>query len=240
MVHRDLGKICTSIGVEDCTAMAAKAKSALALGSDMVEFRIDKLSSGTPAATIGKKLGRFAKTAIFTVRSKEEGGGFVGNEEERLELISEIAKRLKPAYMDIELATAKEHAAWFKRLSSAASRPGKIILSWHDFGGTPELEVLRQVRLEEGRLGDLAKIVTMAKSPEDSLKLLMLYQERPQGLIAFCMGAEGTASRVLSLQLGSPVVYASMPGEPVAPGQLSVVTMRTLKTMMGGKQERDP
>ena len=52
------------------------------------------------------------------------------------------------------------------------------------------------------------------------------------------MGPDGTASRILSLQLGSPVVYASLPGEPVAPGQLSVVTVKTLKTMMMARAER--
>jgi 3-dehydroquinate dehydratase I len=238
MVRRELGKICTTIAAETCEGMATKATAAFSLGTDIVEFRIDKLPKKTSPATVGRRLGRFAARAVVTVRSKDEGGGFWGNEDERLVIISELAARMRPAFMDIELATAKRHGSWFKRLTSASARPEKVIVSWHDFSGTPEFDVLRETRKEAREYGDIVKIVTMAKTAEDNLKLLMLYQESARGLIAFCMGPEGTASRVLSLQLGSPVVYASLPGEPVAPGQLSVVTVKSLKDMMSSKSER--
>ncbi|MDA4135317.1 MAG: type I 3-dehydroquinate dehydratase [Thaumarchaeota archaeon] len=238
MVRRELGLICTTIAAETCEGMAKKATAAFSLGTDIVEFRIDKLGSKTPPATMVKRLGRFGKRAIVTVRPKEEGGGFWGDEEERLELIFDLSASIRPAYLDIELETAKRHEAWFKGLTTGPSRPGKVIVSWHDFAGTPELEVMRGARKEAKGFGEVVKIVTLAKTADDNLKLLMLYQEDARGLIAFCMGPDGTASRILSLQLGSPVVYASLPGEPVAPGQLSVVTVKTLKTMMMARAER--
>jgi len=237
MVRRELGKICTTIAAETSEAMAKKATEAFSLGTEIVEFRIDKLAGRAVSSEINRRLRRFASRAIVTVRSKEEGGGFRGEEEERLELISALAGAMKPAYLDVELQTARRHERWFALLREAPSRPGRIIASWHDFSGTPEFEVLRGIRKQAAGYGDAVKIVTMAKSAEDNLRLLMLYQENPRGLIAFCMGADGTASRMLSLQLGSPVVYASLPGEPVAPGQLSVVTVKALKTMITARAE---
>ena len=238
MPARRLGKICTAVAAATCEEMAKKARVAFSLGSEIVEFRVDKLEERTSPAEAKKWLGRFATKSIITVRSKGEGGGFTGSEEQRLKLISGLAAGLKPAYFDVELATAKANPRWFNRLTSAPSRPDRIIVSWHDFSHTPDFQTLSGVRKEAMERGDIAKIVTMAKSPEDNLTLLMLYQEEADDLVAFCMGQDGMASRILSLQLGSPVVYASLPGEPVAPGQLSVVTVRAVKQMLLAKGGR--
>jgi 3-dehydroquinate dehydratase-1 len=238
LVRSDLGRICTTVAADTCDAMAKKAAAAFTLGSELVELRIDKLAGRAPTSTIVKRLGGLGRKAVLTVRSREEGGGFWGEDGERLRLISDLAKAMKPAFLDVELATAASHPTWFEGLTAGPSRPGRTIVSWHDFSGTPEFEALRDVRKKASALGDVAKIVTMAKSADDNLKLLMLYQEDPRGLIAFCMGSDGTASRVLSLQLGAPLIYASLPGEPVAPGQLSVVTVKALKTMMAARMER--
>lgn len=231
MVQRSLGKICTTVAADTCDTVAAKAKTAISLGTDIVEFRLDKLTEAA-LGTVVRQLQPFARRAIVTVRSKEEGGGFRGEEEERLELISSIATKMKPAYLDVELRTVEANPKWFQALSGVSSRSWKTIVSWHDFGGTPDLKVLRTKRAGAAKWGEVAKIVTMARTPQDNLTLLTLYRDDPRGLIAFCMGSDGTASRVLSLKLGSPVVYASLPGEPVAPGQLSVVTVKALKEMM--------
>lgn len=223
---RKLGKTCTTIAANHSDAMAKKAGMAFALGTDLVELRIDRLLK-VSSATIVKKLGHLAKKSVLTVRSKDEGGNFWGTESERLETISELAA-MKPAYLDVELETAKANRGWLKELPPGTRK----ILSWHDFKGTPDLDKLRAVRKEAAAYGKIVKIVTMAKRAEDNITVLKLYDEDPKGLIAFCMGASGTASRMVSFQLGSPIVYASLPGEPVAPGQLSIVTVNTLKMMM--------
>jgi 3-dehydroquinate dehydratase len=45
------------------------------------------------------------------------------------------------------------------------------------------------------------------------------------------MGELGIISRVVSMRLGAPLVYASLPNEPVAPGQLSIPVMQILRSM---------
>ena len=77
------------------------------------------------------------------------------------------------------------------------------------------------------------KIVTMAQSGEDNLRVLELIplagKEFGIELIAFCMGPAGKWSRLVSIFLGSPWTYAQFEGQSAtAPGQLSVSEMRAM------------
>lgn len=219
---RRLGSVCTTISAETVDEMAAKAATAFALRTDIVELRVDLLKepqSATPAV-----LRHLLKKSVVTVRRKDEGGGFRQGEKDRLRLISDLAEA-SPGYVDVELRTAKENPAW---LRSLPAKPKKIV-SWHDFSGTKQTRTLRRVREEASALGDIAKLVTTAKKTDDNWKVLKLYEDEPKNLVAFCMGAPGTASRLMSFQLGSPLAYAALPNEPVAPGQLPVTVMAELK-----------
>ncbi len=192
-----------------------------------MEFRIDRLTSGTSPRELEAKLSAFAERAIFTVRSSREGGGFKGSEARRLELISRLAE-LRPAYLDIELATAKENLRWLNSLPKDVER----IVSWHDFKGTPPLGSLRSICEEELGHGSVAKVVTTATSLDDNLTTLTLCGDEPGKIVAFCMGELGAVSRVVSMSVGAPLVYASIPNEAVAPGQLSISMMRRLRSMV--------
>ncbi|MDG6926274.1 MAG: type I 3-dehydroquinate dehydratase [Nitrososphaerota archaeon] len=223
--HKKLGQVCTTISARTAVEMVDKAQAAFDLGSDLVEFRVDLAQDSL--GEMAERMLRFARKSIITVRCREEGGKFRGSEAERLEAISELT-RLRPAYLDIELSTAREHPLWYAGLPRSLRK----IVSWHDFAGTPSLRVLRQKRAEARELGQVTKIVTTAKGKADNLRVLKLYEDDPQSLIAFCMGSQGSASRLASLRLGAPVVYASLPGEPVAPGQLSVTTVTGMKRLL--------
>jgi 3-dehydroquinate dehydratase type I len=220
-------KLCTSVHAETVAGLAKKGAKAFSLGSDLVELRIDALTKATSQRELEAELSVFAERAIFTVRSSREGGGFRGTEARRLELISRLAE-LRPAYLDIELATAKDNGKWVGSLPKEVER----IVSWHDFHGTPSLQALRSVRKEERGYGSLAKVVTTATKADDNLTTLTLCADEPERTISFCMGELGTVSRVLSMRLGAPLAYASIPNEAVAPGQLPVSTMRRLRDLV--------
>jgi 3-dehydroquinate dehydratase type I len=220
-------QLCTSVGGDSPEELAEKAKLAFSLGSDLVEFRIDGLKKGISPRELKGELSAFARRAIFTVRSGREGGAFGGSESERLDLISHLAE-MRPAYLDIELSTAKENKKWLESLPREVER----IASWHDFKDTPGLEALRSIREEELDYGVLAKVVTTAKSVDDNITTLSLCADEPSKTISFCMGGLGTLSRVVSMRLGAPLAYVSIPNEAVAPGQLSISTMRALRRMV--------
>lgn len=135
---------------------------------------------------------------------------------------------MRPLFIDIELETARRNLGWFGGLPGTS---GKIV-SWHDLNRTPALPTLRRKRAMADSLGGITKIVTLARAERDNLRVLELYDRDPGRLVAFCMGEVGTASRMASFQLGSPIVYASLPSEPVAPGQLSVTTACKLKRIL--------
>ena len=219
--------LCASVGADSLRGLTKKASLAFSLGSDLVELRIDKLTGDYALRELESELSRFARRAIITVRSRREGGSYKGGEVERLRLISRLTG-MSPAYVDVELATAKANKKWADSLPMDVEK----IVSWHDFERTPALKALRAVREESLGHGSLAKVITTATGAEDNLTTLTLCRDRPGKVVSFCMGELGTLSRVVSMSLGAPLVYASLPNEPVAPGQLSIPAMQVLRGMV--------
>jgi 3-dehydroquinate dehydratase type I len=169
---------------------------------------------------------------IATNRLAAEGGRWQGGESARRRLLEE-ALALGADYLDLELAAEE---GWRRELWERRGR-AKIILSWHDFSGTPEterLEAVLQEMLEQE--ADVVKLVAMAQRPEDNLRLLSLIpRARAAGreIIAFCMGPAGKWSRLAAPLLGSFLTYAPFtPKGASAPGQLTVNEVKRLWKML--------
>ncbi|MBR6002256.1 MAG: 3-phosphoshikimate 1-carboxyvinyltransferase [Bacteroidales bacterium] len=137
------------------------------------------------------------------------------------------------AFADIEIEVP---AVTLKRIRSACREWGtRLIISFHDFNGTPsaqELERVLATALSSG--ADIVKIVTTALSQGDLETLYGLYGKAPEGrLIAFAMGQEGKPSRLECLAHGAPFTYAALSeGEAAAPGQWPFALMK--KALYGG------
>jgi 3-dehydroquinate dehydratase-1 len=202
--------------------MSRKARLAFSMGSDLVELRLDHIRMPV-ADQIKDFLFVFFPKAVVTVRPTSEGGRFEGGEKQRVALLRDLAEG-KPAFVDVELATVESAPLLEKSLRSSTT-----IVSWHDFEGTPSIDELAARARAAMAHGDIAKIVSTARTSEDSERILSLYDTFDhERLIAFCMGAPGIGSRVDSARLGSPLAYCSLPSEPIAPGQLQLSEMRTL------------
>lgn len=215
-------KVCTAIAAEDPVKMSHKAERALSLGSDLVEFRLDTLKVVKPEMII-RSLSRFADRCVLTLRPRTEGGNFKGSDSTRIGLLSRVCE-LEPAYVDVELETAKRFQT---ELDQIRENSKKVIISWHDFESTPRTSKLLDLYRKAKSLGDIAKEITTATSIEDNALVLSLYKYSGRtDLIAFCMGDRGVLSRIMCLFAGSPFAYASLPDEAVAPGQLSIQTMK--------------
>lgn len=104
----------------------------------------------------------------------------------------------------------------------------KRIVSHHDFETTPDdLEAIWAEMAEMNP--DVIKLVTMANSPSDCVRLLKLVSEARIPTVGFCMGEFGTASRILCGKYGSPFTYAAFSAErEVAPGILTFQEMKDL------------
>lgn len=170
--------------------------------------------------------------AIATNRLAAEGGQWRGSESDRRGLLEE-ALILGADFLDLELAA---DPAWRRELWSRRGQ-AKIILSWHDFSGTPDTEQLEEILQKMlAQEADVIKLVALARQPEDNLRLLSLIPRAltaGREIIAFCMGPAGKWSRVAAPLLGSFLTYAPFSKKGAsAPGQLTVNEVKRLWKML--------
>jgi 3-dehydroquinate dehydratase-1 len=209
--------------------MERLGERAIREGSDLVEFRLDSLAD-RDSVEIVRGLSSFAEHCIITARPDDKGAGRHVDGETMLKLLREV-EGLRPAYFDIELTAAVRHPSVARELKG---RCRQLIVSWHDWYGTPPLGRLREKALTGLDKGDICKLVTMARRIGDNGTVLSLYREGPrERLVAFCMGVEGRISRLLCLLAGSPITYACLDGMEAAPGQLSLGDIRGILESLG-------
>ena len=221
-------KICVSIAPEDIQSIGKQAAQAFELGADYVEIRFDFLKPEQLQSAIDAAKGIKGR-AVFTIRSKEQGGKFSGSEQDRIKWLHKLAEQ-KPMLLDVELHTLQDHDQLTDFLES---QKAPLLVSWHDFQKTPSNDGLADVLSEMRIYSNYVKMVTTAKDVEDSLRLLELY-DTATGLhpIFFAMGEAGVVSRVLCTVIGNaPFTYASLE-KAVAPGQLTVKQLRKLYDSM--------
>ena len=90
---------------------------------------------------------------VCTLRSKNEGGKFVGSENERKSILKLIAE-YNPFLLDIEFNTLEKDKKFLKDVKNSKT---KILVSWHDFKKTPKLENLNK------KFGNMRKYSIMSK-----------------------------------------------------------------------------
>ena len=149
------------------------------------------------------------------------------SEESQAPQLLELAIRSGAKYADLEMEAP---AAIGRRIREACREYGTVLIrSFHDFSGTPPLEVLQSL-VERARSfgGEVVKIVTTAHSEADNATVQALYKDAaPGSLVAFCMEEAGRPSRLDALRYGAPFTYACLnEEEATAPGQWSAEAMR--------------
>ena len=209
-------KTCVTIAENSSNKMKRNLKIALKK-SDFVEIRFDFLKIEEIPKTL-EMVKDDLKKVVCTLRPKTEGGKFEGSEKERISILKLISE-YNPFLLDIEFNTIKKDSTLAKYLKSTKTN---ILISWHDFKKTPNFSELKKMMSQMNKFSSNIKIVTTAKSIDDSTKTLQLYSKKGgNNLIAFAMGDKGKISRILCLYLGSPYTYVSL-GKPVVSGQFSL------------------
>ncbi len=208
-------KICLPI-VEPTTERAVRAMARARGLFDLVELRVDYIRNpGLEALFRARK-----QPCIVTNRRKEEGGRYRGEEKGRRAILRE-AVDLGFEFVDLELGSGRSAVDEVMENRSKT----RLVLSHHDFKKTAPLGQLRDLCRRMIRYGaDVIKIVTLARSWEDNLKVLSLIPYslgQKQNVVALCMGERGKMSRVFGPLMGSSWTYAPLMREQAsAPGQL--------------------
>ena len=218
-------KTCASIAEKTPQKLKQVLKIALKK-SDYVEVRFDflKIEQIPDALEVIKK---DLNKIVCTLRPKTEGGKFSGNEKERIAIIKLIAE-YNPFLLDIEFNTLKKNSLLVKYLKSTKT---KLLVSWHDFKKTPNSTELKKKINQMSKFSSNVKIVSTAKSTDDSTRMLELYSKKGKNnLISFAMGDFGRISRILCLYLGSPYTYVSL-GKAIAPGQFSIDEVKKITNL---------
>lgn len=205
--------ICVSIGRTRHAMILLEHKALAEKGAELVELRLDYL--GRPPE-LSRLLKDRPTPVVVTCRRPADQGRWRGTEEQRLALLR-AAIVADVEYVDLEEDVAAKIPRWGKT---------KRIVSHHDFEKTPD--DLEEIHARLAKLNaDVVKIVTMANSSADVVRMLKLVSKATVPTVGFCMGELGQPSRILCGRYGSPFTYSTFSSErELAPGQLSFDDMR--------------
>jgi 3-dehydroquinate dehydratase type I len=221
-------RICVSIVPKTAVEAQRLIDRAEAAGADLIEVRLDSLEATADLAALAKH-GRTPK--IATKKLAANHGRFAGSDAEHKKTL--LAAQSGFRYVDVELQTSN-----LKQLTTEASGHGaQVIVSFHDFKGTPELSELNRVLEQEIASGaDVCKIVTTARRVEDNLALLnfTVAASKLANVVCFAMGDRGRVSRLLSPLFGGFFTFAALErGAETASGQLTIEDMRAAYKLLG-------
>ncbi len=204
--------ICIPITARDNDAAGEQISRAAPL-CDIIELRLDYISRPDVEGLIRSR----PLPVIATCRPGREGGLFVGEEADRLDILRRAAAA-GAEYIDVELDSVAE----------LGRAPARRIVSHHDFEQTPDdLGNIYQSLAETG--ADVVKLATKANSVLDNLRMFELLERSDRPTIGLCMGDDGRISRILAGRFGGLLTFAALDDASAsAPGQLTVQTLREM------------
>jgi 3-dehydroquinate dehydratase-1 len=215
-MRNHFGKIPLIVGCIGSEALLRRCAKKAPPDCDLLEVRLDLTGlCGGEWIKLCAAIQKQGRPVLLTIRDETEGGAWKGREAERLALY--LAGLKSVSAVDVELG-----ARAMAMLAQPAHRLGvKIVGSFHDFNGTPDLAKLNAVEARGRRMGvDVVKIATQVNSPADLARLFALPAAAKGPICVMGMGALGAVSRVALPCAGSCLVYGSL-GKATAPGQLS-------------------
>ena len=219
--------------------------------ADFIELRMDLIADGNLDDLIGAIRSTAGSTKIIvTCRKKKED--LSAKELPQTRTMIEISKSkkmdllkkaidLKADFVDIELSEGKVAIGKLRDYCAKLGGVTGLIISYHDIKKTPPVAKLQEIyhkSVENGAA--IVKIVTLAKSAEDNLKVLSMIpyaQKHSQKIIAMCMGVEGRISRVVAPLLGAYLSFAALDYDAQsAAGQLTVREIRQISNLIQGSR----
>ncbi|UQZ34901.1 type I 3-dehydroquinate dehydratase [Paenibacillus sp. PK3_47] len=233
-------KICVPLVGATLPELESEAEALKTLAPDMAEWRCDLFAGVEDMEAVKETLHRINTILpeiplIFTFRSTREGGDKEISKEYYIQLNKTAAESGHVDIIDVELFNEE---ADVRELIAAAHASGVfVILSNHDFTGTPdEEEIVSRLRRAQELGGDLPKIAVMPNSPGDVLTLLSAtnrmqeqYADRP--IITMSMAGEGVISRLAGEIFGSALTFGAA-CKPSAPGQVAAAELRKVLELL--------
>ncbi len=211
--------------------------------ADAVEFRMDLADE--PLAALRRYDGDLP--VVATNRAAWEGGhwGEDGRRDEcgrgaaddaRLDALAAAAEVEAVDAVDVELASVTRGDGG-RVVERAREAGAAVVVSAHDFEGTPAPDEMRDRLSRAADHGDVAKLAVTARSRADVLALLSVTHDLASDGVAvatMAMGEAGRHSRAVAPLYGSRLGYAPVDADgSTAPGQYDLETLAGLLDALG-------
>lgn len=231
--------ICVPLVAATLDELLQQATFAHTLAPDVVEWRADAFADRSPDAILAaatRLRGVLPREAvIFTLRVREEGGLQPMPQDDRRNVIEQLARSGHADIIDVELGNGPAFVAPIVEIARA--HQVRVILSFHDFTKTPPNETLSAVIAEMVRQrADIAKIACMPTDRHDVLRMLDVTSAAREAfpstpLCTMSMGSLGVLTRVAGFLFGSDMSFAV--GQTAsAPGQIPIAEMRAMMSAL--------
>ena len=203
---------------------------------DVIEWRVDYFEGIADTKVVVEVAGAMRKAIgdtplIFTRRSTKEGGEPIAiGDAEVVRLYDVVGGAGHVDFLDFEMGNDPAQVREVRERSRAHGT--RLILSYHNFGYTPGVELLVERFLEAERLGaDVAKVAAMPRDRMDVLTLLAATAQADAKakipLISMSMGPLGAVTRMIGGVFGSSLSFAVGEGSS-APGQIPIADLNTV------------
>ena len=228
-----LPAVCAPLVARTLELLLAEAAAVAAKKPDLLEWRVDFFDAidDTQAVVEAARLIKQAAGGIpvlFTRRSMREGGEKIAlAESEVIAMYRTVCASGHIDMIDYEMSNEVSDVREVRDFSRAAGV--KLILSFHDFQGTPTSEFIRG-KFEQGeQLGaDVAKVAVMPRHMQDVLVLLGATLQASEQLtipvVSMSMGGMGSVTRLCGWTFGSAMSFA-VGQSSSAPGQMPIEDM---------------
>ena len=174
-------------------------------GMDGVEIRLDMFDE-IIIDEIKNLMNLIQGKVILTLRSKDQGGSFVGTRDEQKDIIKDLLT-LGSDYLDVEFPISSSFGA---EMDKQKHPECKIISSWHNYQYTPKnLDLILSSMMCDGIYA--YKICTSAQNISDSYRMLSFIQRAAKNkdvkIIGLCMGFYGKTTRSEGIKAGNYLNY---------------------------------
>lgn len=199
---------------------------------DIVEIRgdgFDNMSRSEHLKLVGEVAGQLTDIpVIYTYRTSHEGGSGSRSYAEYKDLLMDIITKCDIDIIDIEYMTAGKLLP--EMVECAGAHQKTVLLSQHDFKGTPEVEEMQKLLYRMHSAG--GEILKLAYAPEDAgdvIKMLKIVEMAKEAIgnkiIGISMGEIGKVTRLTGGAFGSCLTYGYLT-KNTAPGQVHAADIK--------------
>lgn len=233
-------KAIVSLMDTDIDSLVHTYRKAVASGADMVEWRADfwpNVLEPQSVADVCQTLREQCQDVapyVFTCRTAGQGGTLDIDVDTYIQILTAAITLGTPDVVDIELCCGDDVV---RRLTNLAHEHGvAVIVSHHDFSGTPATDEMVQLLVHMAELGaDIPKLAVMPGNTQDPRHLMQATDKVRKlvdaPLLTLAMGIGGQHTRLSGEVFGSALTFCAL-GQPSAPGQVELTEAIALMDAM--------